>query len=143
MKRYLLAFLLLVVRIIDLISTHITVDNFMVEEQNVMVQAYKFTEIQFYCFEIFFALFLISLYLYCCSLLDKIRLNYQNFIQFVKCLFLKSGSVYQQLNFTTKRVLIVLGTAIPLIYITMGLIAIFNNMFYYTYKQNINSTIAI
>lgn len=143
MNKYKVSFLLFTVRIVDLISTHITVDDFMLEEQNVMVKIYGFTEFQYYFFEIIFAIFLISLYLYCHSLLDKVHLNYRNFIQFIKCLFLKNGSAYQQLNFATKRVLIVLGTAIPLIYITMGLIAIINNMFYYTYKQNINSTIAI
>lgn len=130
---------ILIFRIIDLTTTSFVIDDFLMQEQNILVKVFNLNFFQFCIIDIFLAFLLILIYLNSVKNSALFKIKSITLVCFSKTFLYKKSelTVWDYfLNMSFQRALILFGSITPKYIIITSFIFSVNNIWVYLYMEN-------
>jgi hypothetical protein len=126
-------------RLVDLYSTHVSVIDFKEQETNFLVKIFNLNFWEFCLIDVLLAFLLVILYLYSVKKSSLFRINESNFFSYTKKYLYKKKilTLYEYIfSMSFVRVLILFGTVVPIYIFITSLIFSLNNLWVYLFNRN-------
>ena len=143
-KNILLALIIVMVRLLDLYTTQLGIINFQEEEQNLLVKFFHLDMQTFFILEIILALLLAICYLFYYKNKEEFDFTKKTFLDYFHFFLFKKNNpkiLDWLFKMSLKRVLILLGSVVPVFIITTSTIFSLNNIWVYFYNIGNNNAI--
>lgn len=127
----LIAFLILIFRFTDLYTTHSHIVDFKKEEQNLLVKLFNLNIYEFFILETLLALVLIYIFIYASKKSNAFKIKADNFNNYVQLFFFNKTDISFLdclLKIPFSRLILLLGSIIPVFIITTSSLFILNNI---------------
>ena len=145
MKRAIIVSIFIIIfRLLDLYTTKLCIINFQEEEQNLLVKFFHLDMQTFFILEIILALLLAICYLFYYKNKEEFNFSRKTFLDYFHFFLFKKNNpkiLDWLFKINIKRVLILLGSVIPVFIITTSTIFSLNNIWVYYYNKGNNNAI--
>lgn len=136
---YIISLLILLFRFFDLYTTKLAVNNFSIEEQNLIVKFLNLNIIEFFIFEFFLAIIFVFCYIYSSKKSNVFKVEKTSFKEYVNYFFfMKDESRIIDWLFKIKfnKVIILFGSIVPVFILTTSTLFSVNNIWVFLFNRN-------
>src|SRR5690554_6654060 len=138
MKVKIIFILIILSRIVDLYTTKLAIDDFLLQEQNLIVKLFKLEMKTFFLFELLLAFLLGFCYLYYKKNESLFKIGEPHFFSYITLFFFSRRQVKLSdglFKIKLSRVLVLFGGVIPIYVIVTSLLFSINNYWVYWYQE--------